>query len=108
MVEAKGRVVKGGQPLKLGPQGSLQVVFYPQAREERGEFSTYPATVNYSDGTFAVEEKIPAGTYHISVQQLDPYPFVDKLQGAFFGEQSPIVREVTGEPIEVDLDKPTG
>jgi hypothetical protein len=107
-VELKGRVVRDGQPLKLGPQGVLEVILIPEQHDEQGEFSTIAPAVNYQDGSFENFEKIPAGRYRFAIQQLDPYPFNDKLKGAFSKEKSQIVRDVTGEHLEIDLARPEG
>lgn len=108
MVEVKGRVTSGGQPIKLGPQGVLEVVLIPEADREKGEYTPFVAEVNYQDGTFHVEGGAPPGMYRISVQQMDPYPMNDKLMGKFYMTKSPIVREITGQVVEIDLTKPEG
>jgi hypothetical protein len=108
LVEAKGKVTYRGEPLKLGPQGVLEVSLIPEQRDERGEYTSFTAEVNYADGSFEVPGKVPPGKYKISVQQLDPYPMNDKLKGAFYMDKSQIVREITGEPITIDVSKPTG
>ena len=51
---------------------------------------------------------VVAGKYRITISQLDPYPGVDKLKGAYSRQKSPIVRDLTGEPVEIDLAKPEG
>jgi hypothetical protein len=101
-------VTSGGQPLTVGPKGVLEVALIPEADREKGEYTPLVAQVNYQDGTFFVEGGAPAGKYRISVQQIEPYPMNDKLKGKFFMAKSPIVREVTGEPIEIDVSKPEG
>jgi hypothetical protein len=108
LVEAKGKVTYRGAPIKLGPRGVLEVSLIPEQHDERGEYTSFTAEVNYADGAFEVPGKVPPGKYRISVQQLDPYPMNDKLKGAFHMDRSPIVREVTGEPIEIDVSKPSG
>ena len=50
---------------------------------------------------------LPPGKYRIAVRQWDPYPDTDKLGGKFDAQNSPIVREITGEEdIVIDLSKP--
>jgi hypothetical protein len=105
-VEAKGRVVSGGQPLELGPQGVLQVILVPAGMEQSVELTTFSAEVDKEQGTFEVIGGVPPGKYKFVIQALDPYPMADKLNGKFGMNNSPIVREITGEPIEIDLASP--
>ena len=108
MVEAKGRVVSGGQPLKFGPQGALQVILVPKGTEPSSvNFSSFTADVDKEQGTFDVFGGVPPGTYKFVIIALDPYPSNDVLKGKFSMEKSPIEREVTGQgPIEIDLANP--
>jgi hypothetical protein len=105
-VEAKGRIVSGGQPLKFGPQGALQVVLVPKGKEQSIDLTTFTADVDKEQGTFSVFGGVPPGTYKIVIAAYDPYPSHDKLNGKFSMEKSPILREVTGEPLEIDIASP--
>ncbi len=116
VVEAKGRVTDAGNVLQVEGRdigvGYVRVEFYrigddgQQATEsegcvvdENGNFSLRGATGN----------GIPPGKYRIAVRQWDPFPDVDRLEGRFDAENSPIIREVTGqEDIVIDVSKPEG
>ncbi len=109
LVPAKGKIVSGGQPLKMGPQGVLQIILVPDEGAKAGEFTTYPADVDKEAGTFEVGGGVPPGKYRIAVLWLDPYPMKDKLNGKFTFEKTPLLRDVTGEGLlEIDLANPTG
>ena len=55
----------------------------------------------------ALEKKgVPPGKYRIAVQQFDPYPTTDKLDGKFAPGKTTIVREVNGSTLDIDLAKP--
>jgi hypothetical protein len=103
MVAAKGRVVSGGQPLKVGEKGVLQVILVPEGLEQSVDLTTFPANVDNQQGTFDVYGGVPPGRYKFIIQWLDPYPLTDKLKDKFSMEKSPIVLEVTGEPLEIDI-----
>jgi hypothetical protein len=84
----------------------VQVIFLPL---EEGNRLGDPeqAEVN-PDGTFHIRGRdgdgIRPGRYRVSVQQLDPYPNVDRLKNQFGDTNSPIVVDVTaGQNIDIDL-----
>jgi hypothetical protein len=101
-VEAKGRIVSGGQPLKLGPQAVLNVQLVPKGMEQSIDLTAFSADID-GQGTFSVYGGVPPGTYKFVIQLLDPYPLTDKLKGKFSMDNSPIEKEVTGEPLEIDI-----
>lgn len=103
----RGKVTKGGQPLKVSEKGMVQVRLFPA---EGTVETTYSGQVA-ADGTFQVKgsdgKAIPAGKYKIAVFQLDPYPTTDLLKGQFDEKKTTIVRDVSGsQEIVIDLDKP--
>jgi hypothetical protein len=58
------------------------------------------------DGTFEIPE-VPPGKYRIGIEQFDPNPQIDKLNGAFRAGDSKIIREIDGKaPVVIDLAKP--
>jgi hypothetical protein len=103
-VDITGKVTKDGVPLKVSKTGRILVRFYPEV--EKGEnYTSLPAEINKETGVFTVKD-IPVGKYRIIIQQLDPNPTKDVLEGAFNRNKSRIIREVTGtEPIDIDLAK---
>jgi hypothetical protein len=105
-VDVTGKVTNKGELLKVGKQGVIQVIFYLYPDVKEGNPVTgHPAKVNKETGTFDIKG-LPVGKYLIAVEQFDPYPRTDLLEGAFDRKNSPIVRDVTGqEPIDIDLAK---
>ena len=103
-VTVTGRILRGGQPLAVGPTGYVQVMLLPDV----GADVHYTTRVGRceKDGTFVIPEVQP-GKYKIGVEQCDPTPQSDKLNGAFRAGDSKIIRDVDGKtPIEIDLAKP--
>ena len=110
MIQAKGRVFKGGAPLLPGPDEAVRVMFVPIP--EGGERVTdfHMAAYNREDGTFRAAGKdgrgVPPGKYRIAVEYLRNRN--DVLKGAFDAERSPFTCVVNGREGELvlDLDKP--
>jgi len=106
-VTPKGKLTKGGQPIKVSDKGMVQVRLIPS---EGSADTTYSANVG-ADGTFTVvgpgNKPIPAGKYKIAVLAMDPYPTNDLLKGKFSEKTTSIVRDVNGStPLDIDVDKP--
>jgi hypothetical protein len=110
-IKAKGRVTKSGGPFKAEPSDMLLVTFLSQEPPKKGSGQdAFPANVNREDGSFQVQgpfgKGIPPGKYRISVKQIRRNK--DVLKGAFEGEKSPFVKDVTStDEIILDLDKPS-
>src|SRR5262249_53518963 len=103
-VTVKGSVVRGGQPLTVGPTGYVQVTLQPDVGADE-QYTTRVGRCE-KDGTFTIFE-VPAGKYKIGVEQLDPNPQSDKLNGAFRAGDSKLIREIDGKtPLTIDLAKP--
>jgi hypothetical protein len=99
-----GKVVRDGKPIPLSPTGVIQVTLTPDVAPGT-PFTPYIARCE-PDGSFMVPE-IKPGKYKIAVEQLDPDPQTDKLEGAFSKAKTPIVRDIDGKkPIEIDLAHP--
>ncbi|WP_146115657.1 MULTISPECIES: DUF3823 domain-containing protein [Pirellulaceae] len=97
-----GSVTKGGQALQVSEQGDIQIHFI---QEENGTMTgqTFMASIDPS-GHF--EAEVPAGDYRIAVQQLDPYPNVDKLKGQFDQNKTPIKQSIKGgDTLDIDLSQ---
>ena len=100
----EGKVTREGKPLewKSDPH-ELLVLFVPMDREKNKE--TYRAEVNTEAGTYVIDA-IPAGTYRVSVQQMDPYPKGDLLNFAFSLKDSPLSCTIAGDMVfDIDLPK---
>ena len=103
-VTVTGSVVRGGQPIAVGPTGYVQITLHPDVGADE-QFTTRVGRCE-KDGTFKIVE-VPPGKYRIGVEQLDPNPQTDKLNGAFRAGDSKIIRDIDGKtPINVDLAKP--
>jgi hypothetical protein len=103
-VTVTGKIVRGGQPIAVGPTGYVQVMLLPDVGADQ-QYTTRVGRCE-KDGTFMIPEVQP-GRYKIGVEQLDPNPQSDKLNGAFRAGDSKIIRDVDGKtPIDIDLAKP--
>jgi hypothetical protein len=106
-VTPRGKVTKGGQPIKVSDKGMVQVRLIPA---EGTAGTVYNANVG-ADGSFEVKgpdgKPIPAGKYKIAVLAMDPYPTKDLLGGKFSEDKTTIVRDVSGaQSLDIDVDKP--
>lgn len=106
----KGKLLKGGQPLTVnkaeyGDYARIELSFIPV----EGEGASWDAPVA-DDGSFNVDlpegEKL-SGKYKVVVLQYSNGE-EDALGGKFDEENSPIVVDITGEDLIIDLDKPGG
>jgi hypothetical protein len=103
-VTVTGSVKRKGQPLPVSNTGYVQIMLLPDV----GADEHYTTRVGRceKDGTFQIPE-VPPGKYRIGVEQFDPNPQIDKLNGAFRAGDSKIIREIDGKvPIAIDLAKP--
>jgi hypothetical protein len=103
----RGKLTNGGQPLTVSDKGVIVMSFSPEGAPPPG----FGADVK-PDGTFEVKgpenKGVAPGKYRISVQQFDPYPGNDKLDGKFAPGKSPIIRDIKGGSLDIDLAKPEG
>jgi len=116
VVEVKGRLTNAGQPLEVQGKevglGLVQLQFYRLGPD--GKPSTDPEGARLDDqGNFTLPGRdgkgIPPGCYRIAVHQWDPYPQVDRLEGKFDVEKSPITREIDGKSeVIIYVSKPEG
>jgi hypothetical protein len=104
-VTVTGTVLRNGQSIKLSPTGVLQLTLQPDVGEGE-QFTPKTAECDRETGKFEIHDLRP-GKYKIGVQQFDPTPQVDKLNGKMRPENSKIVRDIDGKtPLTIDLDKP--
>jgi hypothetical protein len=107
MIKAKGRVVKGGAPFKLGEGEGLRIFFVPLEPGESG-YDSYAAEF-HKDGTFQVKGKdgrgLPPGKYRVMLQLMKDKE--DLFDGRFMGRRSPFLCEVrkASDVVVVDLDQ---
>ena len=103
-VTVTGTVARNGQPLALGPTGVVQITLVPNVPQGT-PYTTYVGRPDAA-GKFEILD-VPPGRYRVAVEQLDPTPQVDKLNGAFSTSSSKIIRQIEGkEPLTIDLAKP--
>src|SRR5439155_26847152 len=100
LVTVTGSVVRGGQPIAVGPNGYVWVTLQPDVGADE-QFTTRGGRCE-KDGTFKIPEVLP-GKYKIGVEHFDPNPQTDKFNGAFRAGDSKIIREIDGKtPINID------
>jgi hypothetical protein len=100
-----GTVMKGGQPIAVSGTGVLQVTLVPDVGPGTN-YTSQMAECDRATGKFQIPDVKP-GKYKIGVEQFDPSPLADKLNGAFRAESGKIVREIDGKkPLTIDLAKP--
>jgi hypothetical protein len=103
-VTVTGSVLRGGQPIAVSNTGYVQIMLLPDV----GADAQYTTRVGRceKDGTFVIPE-VPPGKYKIGIEQFDPNPQIDKLNGAFRAGDSKVIRDLDGKtPINIDLAKP--
>ena len=107
-IKARGRIVNNGAPFQLGEGEGLRIVFAP-VEASGATYESYVAVFN-KDGSFQVMGRdgkgLPPGKYRVALEHLKKKQ--DLLKGAFDGQNTPIVREVTdgSNEIVIDLDHP--
>jgi hypothetical protein len=102
-VTVTGSVMKGGQPLPVSKTGYVQIMLLPDVGADE-QYTTRVGRCE-NDGTFSIPE-VPPGKYKIGIEQFDPNPQIDKLNGAFRAGDSKVVLNIEGKaPINIDLGK---
>jgi hypothetical protein len=113
VVEVKGKILKGGQALKVDstklPPGDPGMIVRFVSQAKVGD--NHSAKIDMATGNFTVPGKenrgIPPGSYKIEVQ-LGSFG-KDEFKGKYSAEKTPITRVVEeGKEIVIDLDKPNG
>jgi hypothetical protein len=109
LVECRGTLLKDGQPLDVAQRdigvGMVTLTFVPVEASGPAP-QTFGANAD-AQGKFTIPGGMLPGKYKVAVRQWDPYPNVDKLNGAFAEEKTPLVRDVDGKSeINIDLAMP--
>jgi hypothetical protein len=108
-INARGRVVKGGQPYVLSEGQGMRIFFVPLDTHGTSHFDSFAAEYDPDSGSFEVKGKdgrgLPAGKYRVDLQLMENKE--DLLNGALLGKKSPFTVEVTGsgDNLVIDLDK---
>ena len=105
-IDANGRVVKGGDPFTM-PEGEyLRIIFHPVVGPGERELNQYVARFDRQTGSFTVVggdgRGLPPGKYHVTLSHEKKKK--DLFRGAFDGDKSPFVIEVTDGKQEIVLD----
>jgi hypothetical protein len=99
-----GSVLRDGKPIACSPTGYIQITLMPDVGAN--EQYTTRQTRCENDGSFKIVE-VPPGKYRIGIEQWDPTPQIDKLNGAFRPGDSKVVCDVDGKtPLAIDIAKP--
>jgi hypothetical protein len=101
----RGKLTNGGAPVTVSDKGVIVMFFAPEGWEGKGSGADVQPDGTYVAKGFENKGLMP-GKYRISVQQFDPYPTTDKLEGKFAQGKSPIIRDVNGGRLDIDLAKP--
>jgi hypothetical protein len=108
-INARGRLLKGGEPFPLKEDEGMRIIFVPA--ETGGQtYDSFLAVYKKEDGSFKVAGKdgkgLPPGKYRIAIEHVKKNS--DLLKKKFSTKNTPFVREVTSssEEIIIDLDKP--
>ena len=103
-VTVTGSVLRNGQPIVVSNTGYVQIMLLPDVGADE-QYTTRVGRCE-KDGTFSIPE-VPPGKYKIGIEQFDPNPQIDKLNGAFRAGDSKLIRDLDGiTPINIDLAKP--
>ena len=104
---AKGRVIKGGEPYQPAEGESLLISFAPVDSPVSSNADSYAAHYDPTDGTFEVVGKdgkgLPAGKYRVGIQLMKKKE--DLLGGQLTAYKSPLVFDVTGKQVVIDLNE---
>ena len=108
-MNAKGRVVKGGQPYTVLADDYVRVTFYQLTPDGAPGKNSYAATYNNADGTFRAVgpdgKGIPPGRYRVCVEH--EHKRRDLFRGAYNTDATPFVFEIDAKTKElvIDLDR---
>ena len=97
-----GTITRDGKPLEWKTEaGQLVVIFVPL----EDDLNRYRAQETNRDGTYTLRG-IPAGSYRVSIQQMDPDTRFDLLGFALDIKGSKIEREVASTVQVIDINIP--
>jgi hypothetical protein len=108
-LNAKGRVVKGGQAYTVPADDYVRVTFYQLTPDGTTGKNSYAATYNNADGTFRAigpdGKGIPPGKYRICVEHQRKRS--DLFKGAYNTDTTPFVFDIDSRNNElvIDLDR---
>jgi len=118
----KGKLTNSGKSVLPDRRGGVTVVFAP----EPGTGTTYPTPLNTADDTYQIpgpdQRGIPVGKYKVSLSMMVPtttadgkdlppatvqswQQLSDQFNNRYSGTNTPIVVDVTGPNLDIDLSK---
>ncbi len=104
-VTVMGTVLRDNKPIPVSKSGNIMVTLKPDVPED-GQFTTKVGYCDPANGQFEIPD-VPPGDYIVGIEQWDPDPMSDKLQGKFSYGNSKIKRQIDGKaPLTIDLAKP--
>jgi hypothetical protein len=107
-INARGKLLKKGEPFTPAENEIVQIAFFP-AETQSEDARSYLASFNRADGSFKVIGKdgrgLPAGKYRVTVQLIKDRK--DQLKGAFNVKHSPLLCDVSSAADEIKLDLST-
>ncbi len=105
-VNARGRIIKGGQPFVTAEGEGLRIIFAPETPPAGTQYDSYAAEFHREDGTFVVKGKdgkgLPPGKYRVSLELMKNKE--DRFKGQLQGPKSPLTCEVSGSGSDLVLD----
>jgi hypothetical protein len=107
-IQARGRILKKGEPFEPGPGEALRIILAPLDPPAGETYDSFAAEYQ-GDGTFVVKGKdgkgLPPGKYRVTLQLLKKKK--DLFKGKLSGPKSPFTCEITdgSDEIIVDLDR---
>jgi hypothetical protein len=108
-MNARGRLVKGGNTLETGAADDLRVTFYALTPEGTTGKNSYLAAIDGKDGSFKVVggdgKGLPPGKYRVCIENLGKRK--DLVKSVHNTEASPFVFDIDSrtKEIVIDLDK---
>jgi hypothetical protein len=108
-INAKGIILKGGQPYCTRQGEGLRIIFMPLDPPTGTQYDSFAAAYDPADGTFQVLGKdgkgLPPGKYRIGMQLMSKKE--DLWAGQLMGKKSPFTCEVTpsADRVVIDLDQ---
>lgn len=108
-LNARGRIIKGGQAYTAPAEDHVRVTFYQLEPDGTTGKNSYAATFNNADGTFRAMgpdgRGIPPGRYRVCVEHERKRQ--DLFRGAYNSDTTPFVFDIDSKTKElvIDLDR---
>jgi hypothetical protein len=101
-IQARGRLVKSGNPFVPSDAETVHIVFFPESEGSK----SYLVNFDRADGTFrAIGKGLPPGKYRVAISIIKGRS--DELKGAYNAKNSPLSCDVVSSSEEIILDLAT-